>query len=117
LNIYQKNSKYSNTRLDEGQTRDTIARDNSLSTCAVSNLINEWRNALTHPDADALRELEIMHRKSGITATECAQGARVYSILKELGVNQKLFGHFVSEIMIAASLSGFDQTTWFFTRN
>jgi hypothetical protein len=55
-----------------GKPRDTIARDNSLSAGAVSNIVNEWRNALTYPTADALRELGIMLRKSAITASQWA---------------------------------------------
>jgi DNA repair exonuclease SbcCD ATPase subunit len=44
-----------------------------------------------------LRELGIMLRKSGITASQCAVGFRLASIMKELGVNQDNFGHFISE--------------------
>jgi hypothetical protein len=81
-----------------GKPRDAIASDNPLSAGAVSNIINEWRNALTYPNADALRELGIMLRKSGITAYQCATGFRLASILKDLGVSEETFGHFVSEI-------------------
>ncbi|MFZ0514440.1 MAG: hypothetical protein WAM14_22740, partial [Candidatus Nitrosopolaris sp.] len=55
-----------------GKPRDIISRDNSLSTGSVSSIVSEWRNALTYPIADALRELGIMLRKSRITASQCA---------------------------------------------
>ena len=81
-----------------GKPRDSIARDNSLSPGSVSNIINEWRNELTHPVADALRELGIMLRKSRITASECALGFRLASIMKDLGVDEDTFRAFISEI-------------------
>ncbi|HET7147660.1 MAG TPA: hypothetical protein VFI73_04095 [Candidatus Nitrosopolaris sp.] len=81
-----------------GKPRDTIARDNSSSTGSVSNIINDWRNDLTVPLADALRELGIMLRKSRITASQCALGFRLASIMKDLGVDEDTFGEFISEI-------------------
>ena len=81
-----------------GKPRDTIARDNSLSAGSVTNIINDWRNDLTHPVADALRELGIMLRKSRITASQCALGFRLASIMTDLGVNEDAFRVFISEI-------------------
>jgi hypothetical protein len=81
-----------------GKPRDTIARDNSSSAGSVSNIINDWRNDLTGPLADALRELGIMLRKSRITASQCALGFRLASIMKDLGVDEDTFGVFISEI-------------------
>ena len=81
-----------------GKPRDTIARDNSLSAGSVSSIISEWRNALTSPIADALRELGITLRKSRITASQCALGFRLASIMKDIGVDEDNFGHFVSEV-------------------
>jgi DNA-binding transcriptional MerR regulator len=81
-----------------GKPRDTIAHDNLVSSGAVSNMVNKWRDALTVYDADALRELGIMFRKLGITAPECAIGFRLASILKDLGVDEDKFGDFVSQI-------------------
>jgi hypothetical protein len=68
-----------------GKPRDTIARDNSLSTGSVSSIISELRNDLTRTDADALRELRIMLTKSGISASECALG---FNLL--LGLTQNI---------------------------
>jgi hypothetical protein len=39
-----------------------------------------------------------MLRKSGITASQCALGYRLASIMKDLCVDEGAFGHFVSEI-------------------
>jgi hypothetical protein len=81
-----------------GKPRDTIARDNLLSAGSVSSIISEWRDALTLPIADDLRELGIMLRKSTITASECALGFRLASIIKEMGVDEDNFGHFICEV-------------------
>jgi hypothetical protein len=72
-----------------GKIRDTISRDHSLSAGAVTNIVNEWRNALSFPVADALRILGTILRKSGITASQCASGFRLARIVKELGVDEE----------------------------
>jgi hypothetical protein len=41
----------------QGLSRDAMARDNNISTGAVSNIINEWTNALGKYEIYALREL------------------------------------------------------------
>jgi hypothetical protein len=82
----------------KGKPRDTIAFDNSLGAGSVSSIISEWGNALTLPVAEDLRGLGIMLRKSGITASECASGFRLASIIKEMGVDEDNFGHFISEV-------------------
>ena len=69
-----------------------------MSPGSVTNIINDWRNDLTHPVADALRELGIMLRKSRITASQCALGFRLASIMKDLGVDEDSFRMFISEI-------------------
>lgn len=81
-----------------GKPRDTIANENSLGAGSVSAIISEWRNALTYPVADALRELGIMLRKSRITAFQCALGFRLASIMKEMGVGEDDFGLFISDV-------------------
>jgi hypothetical protein len=81
-----------------GKPRDTIARDNKVSAGAVTYIINELRNTLSVPDADALRELGIMFKKLGITPPQYAIGFRLAGILKDLGVDDDEFGDFVSQI-------------------
>lgn len=82
---------------ESGKPRDTIARDNSVSAGAVSYIIEEWGSSLAEGDANALREFGIMLRKSGITASQCALGFRLASIMKDVGIDQDNFGHFISE--------------------
>ncbi|MGC2684422.1 MAG: hypothetical protein WA323_21395 [Candidatus Nitrosopolaris sp.] len=53
---------------------------------------------MTYPVADALRELGIMLRKSRITASQCALGFKLASIMKENGVGEDNFGLFISDV-------------------
>jgi hypothetical protein len=43
----------------QGLSRDTIALNNGLSAGAVTNIVNEWRQALGIAAADELSELTI----------------------------------------------------------
>ena len=48
--------------------RDKIAGDSGLSAGAVTNIVNEWRQALGLSVADELRELAVTLKKIGISA-------------------------------------------------
>jgi hypothetical protein len=82
----------------QGKARDLIAVDNALSAGAVTNIINEWRRGLGYPLADALRELAVTFKKIGITATQCAVGFRLATLMIKFGVNEKEFEYFISDI-------------------
>jgi hypothetical protein len=82
----------------QGKARDLIAADTGLSTGAVTNIINEWRRGLSYPLVDELRELAITFKKIGITATQCALGFRLATIILNIGVHEQEFGSFISQI-------------------
>jgi predicted nucleic acid-binding Zn-ribbon protein len=82
----------------QGKTRDSIAMDTGLSAGAVTNIINEWRQGLGYPLADELRELATTFKKIGITASQCALGFRLATIMIKLGVDEKEFESFISDI-------------------
>ncbi|MGA9169801.1 MAG: hypothetical protein WBZ20_06625, partial [Nitrososphaeraceae archaeon] len=50
-----------------GEQRDKIAVNNGLSAGAVTNIVNEWRQALGFHLADALRDLAVVLKRVGIT--------------------------------------------------
>lgn len=77
-----------------GKSRDQIATDLLIGTGTVSKTIIQWKAGLSH--ADELRELVLMLRKLGISASRYAQGARIASCLINLGVNDDEFHQFVS---------------------
>ena len=82
----------------QGKTRDSIAMDTGLSTGAVTNIINEWRKGLGYPLADELRELAVTFKKIGITASQCAVGFRLATIMINLGIDEEEFESFIANI-------------------
>jgi FtsZ-binding cell division protein ZapB len=82
----------------EGKPRDVIAAESSLSTGAVTNLVNEWRQALGLVTADELRDLAITLKKVGITPTQCAVGFRVAMIMSRIGVKEDNIEPFITDI-------------------
>jgi hypothetical protein len=79
-----------------GKSRDQIAIDLGIGTGTVSKIFSEFKAGL--PNADELRELVLVLRKLGISASRYAQGARIASCLINLGVNDEEFHQFVSVI-------------------
>jgi hypothetical protein len=82
----------------QGSARDKIAAENDLSAGAVTNIIFEWKQGLGVPIADDLRELAVTLNKVGISATQCASGFRIASIMLKMGVNEDNFESFIVDI-------------------
>jgi hypothetical protein len=82
----------------QGLSRDAIARDNSISTGAVSNIINEWTNTLGKYKADELRELAKLLKTAGLSPAQCAIGFRTMKILSEQGIDRETAEYFISDI-------------------
>ena len=82
----------------QGLSRDAIARDNNISTGAVSNVVNEWTNTLGKYEADALRELAKSLKIAGLSPAQCAIGFRAMKILSEHGIEDgETAEHFISD--------------------
>ena len=100
--IFHKKNKYMPTAIPEtiksrvivqwlqGLSRDAIARDNTISTGAVSNIINEWTNALGKYETDALRELAKSLKIADLSPAQCAIGFRTMKILSEHGIDGEM---------------------------
>jgi hypothetical protein len=82
----------------KGVERDRIALGNGLSAGAVTNIVNEWRQAIDFPVADELRELAVTLKKIGITPGECAIGCRASMMLNRLGVGNDQLQSFLSDV-------------------
>jgi cell division protein FtsB len=65
---------------------------------AVTNIVNEWRNALGFSAADDLRELAVTLKKIGITAAQCATGFRVAMMMSRLGVIENNYESFMIDV-------------------
>jgi hypothetical protein len=79
-------------------SRDRIAGDNGLSAGAVTNTVNEWRQALGFSAADGLRDLAVTLKKIGITPAQCALGFRAAMTMNRLGVREDDFESFMSDV-------------------
>jgi hypothetical protein len=78
-------------------SRDAIALYNNISTGAVSNIINEWSNAIGKYEADALRELTKFLKNAGLSPAQWANGFRTMKILSEQGIEGETAEHLISD--------------------
>jgi transposase len=82
----------------EGNSRKDIALISGVSEGTVSNIIAEWRQKLGKEDADAIRELGINLKRLGIDHAQCAEGLRISSTMKKLGVIGNQFKSFINAV-------------------
>ena len=71
-----------------GKSMDQIASETNVSKGKVHYLINNWKAEIGAPDIDTLREFSVTVRKSEISIGQCAQGFRMISTLKNLGIHE-----------------------------
>ena len=81
-----------------GNSRDKIATKYLVSTGAVTNIINEWRNNIGAYIAEDLRELSLSLKKANITPVQCSTGFRVAKIMERLGITEDQFEFFMSDV-------------------
>jgi hypothetical protein len=81
-----------------GNSRDRIAVIYNISTGAVTNIINEWRNNIGAYIAEDLRELSVSLKKANITPVQCSTGFRVAKIMERLGITEDQFESFMSDV-------------------
>lgn len=92
----------------QGLPRNDIAAQNGLSSGAVTNIVNEWRRNLgSSRIADELRQLATTLRNVGITASQCALGFRLASIMLRIGVNEEDFESFILNVYNRCKDMGF----------
>ena len=81
-----------------GSSRDKIAGIYNISTGAVTNIVNEWRNNIGAYIAEDLRELSISLKKANITPIQCSTGFRVAKVMQRLGITEDQFESFMSDV-------------------
>ena len=81
-----------------GRSRDKIAAIYNISTGAVTNIVNEWRNNIGAYIAEDLRDLSISLKKANITPVQCSTGFRVAKIMQRLGITEEQFESFMSDV-------------------
>jgi hypothetical protein len=109
-----------------GKSMDQITSETNVSKGKVHYLINDWKKEIGIPYIDELREFSVTVRKSGISIGQCAQGFRMISILRNLGIqdgddddgidnkyggNYKEFSSFIEDIYKNCKREGVEPST------
>jgi hypothetical protein len=82
----------------DGKSRNNIARTCGVGEGTVSNIISDLKLKLGKGDAEALRELGSNLKRTGLDAAQCAQGHRIFMILRKMGVNEEACESFISKV-------------------
>ena len=82
----------------KGYSREQIASQCMVSTGAVTNIVNEWRNNIGSLVVDDLRELALSLKKAHISPVECAVGLRIGKMMQKFGINEEKFEDFMTRI-------------------
>jgi hypothetical protein len=69
-----------------GISRDQIARQRSIASGSVSNIIKKWKQEMQGSNVDEIRSFSKTVYNSGISIYQCARGYRMEKILNNLGV-------------------------------
>lgn len=80
-----------------GHSRDDIARLTNISAGAVTNIVDNWKNEIGKPEANALRELAKSIRASDLSPAQYAVGSRISNIISELGLDADNVVQFLSD--------------------
>ncbi len=87
----------------KGESRDKISSDMGLAGGSVTNIIDEWKQGLSIPTSEHMRELAVQFKKLGITAAEASAGGRIINIMKNLHVDDERVESFVRDIYDACT--------------
>ena len=71
----------------KGTSRDKIAQIAGLFSGTASNIIKEWTNKIDIPNVEEVRNFSILVKKAGLSIGQCAQGYRMFQLMRNLGIN------------------------------
>ena len=85
--------------MDWRQVKKAFAITCGLGQHTVSSIVAESRQNLGNGDAEALRELGIDMKRTGIdAAAQCAQGFKIFMIMRKMRFNEEAFKSFISKV-------------------
>ena len=85
--------------MDWRQVKKAFAITCGLGQHTVSSIVAESRQNLGNGDAEALRELAINMKSTGIdAAAQCAQGFKIFMIMRKMRFNEEAFKSFISKV-------------------
>ena len=82
----------------QGLSRNEIAKACGLGEGTVSNIVDEWKQGLSYPDVESMRDLAVNLKKLRINAAQCAEGYRTSMLMRKAGVEENDFETFMSEV-------------------
>lgn len=93
-----------------GQSRDSIAKANNISTGAVSNIAKEYEERLGRDVLNGLREIGILLKREGLTPAHCAIGFRIMKMYTDQRVDAQTAEHFISDLYKECTSRGITPT-------
>jgi hypothetical protein len=87
-----------------GESRNNIARKQSMGSGTVYNILQEWSNEVGAQRANSLRIIAIKLKKNELTVSDCAKGLRMLMIFRKYGIkdddddDQEKVIHFLKEV-------------------
>lgn len=81
-----------------GNSGDSIASTNNISTGAVSNIVKEWEVRIGKDVMRGLRDIGVLLKKEGLSTAQCAIGFRIMKMLASQGADAEATEHFVSDL-------------------
>ncbi|HEY6537379.1 MAG TPA: hypothetical protein VIY08_16535 [Candidatus Nitrosocosmicus sp.] len=69
-----------------GTSRDKIAQIADISAGTASNIIKDWKYGINMPNVEQVRDFSIEVKKAGMSIGQCAQGYRMFQVMKNLGI-------------------------------
>lgn len=81
-----------------GQSRDSIARANSIGMGTVTNIIREFEDRLGRDIMRGTREIGVLLKREGLTPVQCAIGFRIMKMFADQGEDSEAAEHFVLDI-------------------
>lgn len=95
-----------------GQSRDSIARGNSLGMGTVTNIVREYEDRLGRDLIRSSREIGVMLKREGLTLAQCAIGYRIVKISADHGVDEEAVEYFLSDVYKECDRLGIEPTNF-----
>jgi len=70
-----------------GTSRDKIAQIAGISAGTASNIIKDWKDGINMPNVEQVRDFSTEVKKAGMSIGQCAQGYRMFQLMKNLGID------------------------------
>jgi hypothetical protein len=82
----------------EGYPRNTVAAKFNISAGSVSNIIDEWRNAVGPELANIVRDLSVTLKKLGMSPAQFSTAMRIRNLFDMMGYDERSAEIFLTEV-------------------